>query len=50
VQPPEQNRCGYRQLALRFALLAGEVRFGFVQLLDDAAAGFEVVPASFCED
>ena len=46
MQAPEHDGCRDRKLPVRLAPLAGEARLRFVQLLDDAAAGFEVV--AFC--
>ena len=45
MQPPEDDRGGYGELALRLALGAGKPRLRRVDLFEDAAAGFEVVAA-----
>jgi hypothetical protein len=43
VQPPEDNGRGDRELALRLALRAGKLRLCRVELLDDTAAGLEIL-------
>ena len=43
VQASERNRCGDSKLTLRLAARAGELRLRRVQLLDDTAAGLEIL-------
>jgi hypothetical protein len=49
VQAPEYNGRGDRKLALGLTARAGELRLGGVELIEDAAAGVEILAARLGE-